>query len=481
MHFNSYEFVYLFLPSFFLVYGMVVRARPYAGRWVLCVASLVFYSFLALHVLPLLLGSVLVNFFCGRCILKTHNRNILILGVSLNLIVLFVFKYALFVSEAFLGMSFPLLKGLLPLGISFYTFTQIAFLVDSYRAKVSSDQSFVSYLLFVTYFPHLIAGPVLHHKEMLDQFEDKTRYNLNYGNLGVGLTFFIAGLAEKILIADKLMPYVHTTFDAVQQGGTLVPLEAWCGALCYSFQLYFDFMGYSDMAIGLSKMLNFDLPVNFNSPYQALSLIDFWHRWHMSLSRFLKDYVYIPLGGNRCRYDRWLCNVFMTMLLGGLWHGANWTFCVWGAYHGLLLVANHVIAPFPWQFPAFLRRMTVWLAVIMGWVIFRADNLTVAFRYLACMWDVGRWSNMPSQETGALVLRFSLMNWLLLLVLGLYCLYGPNTGEMIQGGKNLAGGGCGFLSGRWNARFLTALKVALLFIVCMYYIDKPSDFIYWQF
>ena len=243
MHFNSYEFVYLFLPSFFLVYGMVVRARPYAGRWVLCVASLVFYSFLALHVLPLLLGSVLVNFFCGRCILKTHNRNILILGVSLNLIVLFVFKYALFVSEAFLGMSFPLLKGLLPLGISFYTFTQIAFLVDSYRAKVSSDQSFVSYLLFVTYFPHLIAGPVLHHKEMLDQFEDKTRYNLNYGNLGVGLTFFIAGLAEKILIADKLMPYVHTTFDAVQQGGTLVPLEAWCGALCYSFQLYFDFMG----------------------------------------------------------------------------------------------------------------------------------------------------------------------------------------------------------------------------------------------
>jgi len=305
------------------------------------------------------------------------------------------FKYANFFVDnlnQFTGSAWTFAQVILPLGISFFTFTQIAFLVDTYQGKVK-EFNFVHYALFVTYFPHLIAGPVLHHAEMMPQFARRAVCHINWDNVAVGLSIFVLGLAKKVLLADSVADFSTPVFSAVQAGGTPMLFEAWVGALAYTLQLYFDFSAYSDMAIGLSLMFNVRLPLNFNSPYKATSIIDFWRCWHMTLSRFLRDYLYIPLGGSRLGTGRRYANLVITMLLGGLWHGAGWTFVIWGALHGFYLLVNHAWRAFKtrlgWadggRLAALGAGALTFLAVVVGWVFFRADSYSTAVTMLQGM------------------------------------------------------------------------------------------------
>jgi alginate O-acetyltransferase complex protein AlgI len=285
-------------------------------------------------------------------------------------------------------------KVILPIGISFFTFTQIAYLVDTWRKGVR-ERNAVHYGLFVTYFPHLVAGPVLHHAQMMPQFARAETYRFSGGNFCAGLAIFALGMIKKVVLADGISPYADAVFSAADAGATPDFQEAWLGALSYTMQLYFDFSGYSDMAIGLSLMLNVRLPFNFNSPYRATNISDFWRRWHMSLSQFLRDYLYIALGGNRKGAFRRYANLMATMVLGGMWHGASWSFIIWGFLHGLYLGINHAFRALcgarltarldqSRTFAALAWLMTM-LAVIVAWVLFRAETLSGAGLILSGM------------------------------------------------------------------------------------------------
>lgn len=398
MLFNSFEFLFAFLPvtlaGFFLLARLSIRA---AAAW-LTAASLFFYAWWDARYLLLLLGSITFNFACGTVLARHAGRMrwLVVASVASNLALLGCFKYldfAIASANAALGTSMPLAGIVLPLGISFYTFTQIAFLVDAHRGE-AREYRFDHYVLFVTWFPHLIAGPILHHRQLMPQFADVRTYLAASRNLVWGLALFTLGLAKKVLIADELAPTASAGFDAAAAGNVIGATQAWMSTLAYTFQLYFDFSGYCDMAMGLSKLFGVDLPLNFNSPYQARSLIDFWRRWHMTLSRFLRDYLYFALGGSRRGQVKRYANLLATMVLGGLWHGANWTFVLWGVWHGLLLMANHAwrglcarwkpISPravLPWRVIA--TGMT-FATVTAGWVLFRAESVDAAARmYLA--------------------------------------------------------------------------------------------------
>lgn len=307
MLFNSYNFIFIFLPIvLFGTFWLGKYSHHVAGLW-LALASLTFYAMWNLHFVVLLIASVAFNYGAGYWLALRHPAKLgkysLIIAISANLILLGYFKYTnFFISSAnqIFGQHIPMLDIILPLGISFFTFTQIAFLVDVYRG-IARECNFIHYLLFVTYFPHLIAGPVLHHKQMMPQFANSATWRINYEHVAVGLSIFVLGLSKKILIADNLSEYATPIFNAASEGQVLTLVESWIGALAYTLQLYFDFSGYSDMAIGLSLMFNVRLPINFDSPYKATSIIDFWRRWHMTLSAFLRDYLYFALGGESQR------------------------------------------------------------------------------------------------------------------------------------------------------------------------------------
>ena len=316
------------------------------------------------------------------------------------------YKYFNFAVDQFnwlLGTDYHIGKILLPLAISFFTFQQIAYLVDSYRAEIE-EHSFMHYCLFVTFFPQLIAGPIVHHKEMLPQFAKPETFRFSAFHVAVGLTLFSVGLFKKVVLAAGVAVYATPFFNAVDAGQPLTGFEAWLGALSYTLQLYFDFSGYSDMALGLARLFGIRLPENFNSPYKATSIVDFWRRWHITLSRFLRDYLYIPLGGNRKGPKRRYVNLFLTMLLGGMWHGAGWNFMIWGALHGTYLVINHAwsTARSQWIAAPIGRAETVFywlvtmLAVIVSWVYFRAETLAGANQMLLAMADVSSWFTLQS-------------------------------------------------------------------------------------
>jgi alginate O-acetyltransferase complex protein AlgI len=398
MLFNSYGFIFLYLPVVLLGFFQLARLdHRYAAAW-LALASLFFYGYWNPAYIGLLLGSIVANYSFGTWIAKASvkhdaagGKRLLVAAITANLLLLGYYKYANFflgsVNDV-AGTHWSLGTIILPLGISFFTFTQIAFLVDTYQGKVK-EYNFVHYLLFVTYFPHLIAGPILHHKEMMPQFAHAATYRFSYENMAVGTTIFFIGLFKKVILADGISEYVAPTFGAPAVGIHLTFVEAWAGVLCFALQLYFDFSGYSDMAIGLSRMFGVKLPLNFHSPYKSVNIIDFWRRWHMTLSRFLRDYLYIPLGGNRHGKLRRYFNLMATMLLGGLWHGAGWTFVIWGGLHGLYLAINHgwhalrrALGQDPNQplaRPVHMASVLLtFLAVCLAWVFFRADNLDSA-------------------------------------------------------------------------------------------------------
>jgi alginate O-acetyltransferase complex protein AlgI len=392
MLFSSYTFLFQFLPATALAFAAARLHSPRAGIMVLAAASLVFYGAWRPIYLLLLLASIAVNFSLGlRMEDPLRRRAIGTFGVVLNLALLCYFKYTNFIFDSvntLTGAPLPFFNIVLPLGISFFTFQQIAYLVDVMRgAKVERD--IVSYTLFVSFFPHLIAGPLVHHAEMIPQFK-RGRTSRSSVLAARGLAIFAAGLFKKVVIADNLAQFVSPVFAHLDAGGSVTTSWAWLATSAYTLQIYFDFSGYSDMAIGLALLFGIRLPVNFRSPYRAGSIIEFWRRWHITLSRFLRDYLYIPLGGNRLGEQRRYINLMVTMLLGGLWHGAGWNFLVWGGLHGVYLGINHLWREWRSDKPAAaaglaargLSWIITFLAVVIAWVFFRARTMAGAWQML---------------------------------------------------------------------------------------------------
>jgi alginate O-acetyltransferase complex protein AlgI len=383
MVFSSYEFIFGFLPACLVGYAVLLRwGGRQAALWFLTVASFVFYAFAGWFDLGLLVASIIGNFLAGQFLARpgAHRRPLLVAAIAANLAGIAFFKYSAF-GASLVGLNASLPLSHLPLGISFYTFVQITYLVDVSRgAKV--EPNLMRYALFVTFFPHLIAGPIIHHGDLLPQFSRAWSRLRGNAFFAAGLTIFAIGLAKKVVLADPIAPYANAVFDGAAAGQSVGFIDGWLGTLSYTFQLYFDFSGYSDMAIGLAAMFSVRLPVNFFSPYKSSSITAFWRRWHMTLSRFLRDYVYIALGGNRVPHWRRLINLFLTMLIGGLWHGAGWTFVTWGALHGAMLVANQWFAASRLGASMALPRPVsvgvTFLIVALSWVLFRAQDMNAA-------------------------------------------------------------------------------------------------------
>ncbi len=503
MLFNSYEFLLVFLPLALIGYFVLGRRSATAAATWLAIASLAFYGWWDVRYLPLLGVSIAFNYLLGGAIARasgTPRANpLLAFAIGVDLAALAWYKYAGFFAgsvNALFSAGLPVPEIVLPLGISFFTFTQIAYLVDAWAGKVKETRP-VHYVLFVSYFPHLIAGPVLHHGEMMPQFDQRRNYGPRLNNFIIGGSIFVFGLFKKVVIADNLAPNVGIVFEQTANPSLLV---AWGGVLAYTFQLYFDFSGYSDMAIGLSRLFGVRLPLNFNSPYKATSITDFWRRWHMTLSRFLRDYLYVPLGGNRKGKARRYVNLLATMVLGGLWHGAGWTYVLWGTLHGLYLCIHHAWSALAggWRLPRPLAVALTFLAVIVGWVFFRAASLPQALDILAGMagmHGVALPDALASRlgplkdSLGALGVDFYLgggaqfvSTWVGVAFAAGIAFALPNTQEWhrrfapaleaVTAGRH---GAHLRLSGVW------ASGLGLAFALCFVMLSQPSEFLYFQF
>lgn len=514
MLFNSHIFIFVFFPIVFLgFYKIGQYSHSLASLW-LAAASLFFYGWWDSRFIGLLLASITFNYAISYFInIKLSQRKLLlIIGITTNLLLIAYYKYANFFLDSlklFLSGEVVFESFILPLGISFFTFTQIAFLVDTYQGKVK-EYNFVHYILFVTYFPHLIAGPVLHHKEMMPQFSKKSIYSFNYDNLLIGTIIFFIGLFKKTVLADHLSEAVNPIFSSSNSEITLNFIDAWGGSLSYTFQLYFDFSGYSDMAIGLSRMFGVKLPLNFHSPYKALNIIDFWRRWHMTLSRFLRDYLYIPLGGNRKGKIRRHINLFITMLLGGLWHGAGWTFVIWGGLHGIYLIINHGWQSFrfilgqdilkkPTIFMRIFSISITFLSVSFAWVVFRAKDINAAISILRTMLGLNGIS-LPSNwlfkwelirtlfidygitfNVTAPILNGQAMMWLLVSILLVW--FTPNTQQIMSNFEpcldTFDSSDNKILS--WKPSHAWLIVSIFCSVIALLSISDLSEFIYFQF
>jgi D-alanyl-lipoteichoic acid acyltransferase DltB (MBOAT superfamily) len=491
--FNSFAFLFLYLPVVLAGYFWLARWGGEAHLLWLALASLFFYGWWDVHFLPLLLASILFNHFAARLV---ASKAWLTFAVGVDLALLAAFKYADFLTGAHWHI-------VLPVGISFFTFTQIAYLVDCHRRK-AQPAPLTQYTLFVSYFPHLIAGPVLHHGEMMPQFARPENGRLRAANAAIGLSVFVIGLAKKTLIADQLSPLAAPVFVA---GAHPQWIESWIGVLAYTFQLYFDFSGYSDMAIGLSQLFGVKLPLNFNSPYKAADISEFWRRWHMTLSRFLRDYLYLPLGGNRHGALRRYRNLMLTMLLGGLWHGAAWTFVVWGGLHGVYLMAHHawrgssggnsggVVSGSGRGSTAWWSRPLTFAAVMLAWVPFRAPDLRTA----ADIWGALAGLNGLALPHGLQRLA-SLLHWLqpsfegirwielegaglpILALAATLAFFAPNTQQLFAWHRPALDGGvrpAGTLAWSPSPRWSVALSA--LFLACLFSMNRVAEFLYSQF
>jgi alginate O-acetyltransferase complex protein AlgI len=497
MLFNSVPFLFLFLPlvlSIFFLLGwlqrLVSRMRPALGAghgrtlavlW-LALASLVFYGWDdPARLLPIILTSIAFNFIVGWSLVRRPTRAMLTIGICGNLLLLGYFKYAGFLVDtvnAATGLALARPNIVLPIGISFFTFTQIAFLVDAFRAEAREYKPW-HYLLFVSFFPHLVAGPIYHHKEIMPQFERDDIYRFEPSNLGIGLTWFALGLAKKVLLADPVAQYATPVFAAAAAGTPLGFTESWIGVLSFTLQLYYDFSGYSDMAVGLALMIGIRFPLNFNSPYKATSVIDFWKRWHMTLSRFLRDYLYIPLGGNRKGPRRRYVNLMVTMLLGGLWHGAAWNFVIWGALHGLGLVVNHAwrsrAVPRGLNIPAPVAWALTFGFVVLAWVPFRADSLGTTLT----LWkSLAGLNGFVADES--VVAKLAAGPFLIAALLAL-ALIAPNTQQLLSYRPDFAAALAPPAPGRLSMRW--ALMAGVMFGAAVSFIigHRPTEFLYFQF
>lgn len=466
MVFSSFEFILLFLPLTLAGYYLLARVRPAFALIFLAFASLVFYGWWNIACLWVILLSITVNFGFGRIIgvlKETRPRRataIMVTGIVFNLALLGYFKYFNFFIDninALAGMDLVFVRIVLPLGISFFTFQKIAYLVDVRRERIDA-YNVLHYVLFVTFFPQLIAGPITHHKEMVPQFSWLGATRLNWNNMAAGLFMFAIGLFKKIVIADGFATFASWGFDSAL---ALTMPEAWLTSLCYTFQIYFDFSGYTDMAIGAALMFNIVLPVNFNSPYKAVTIQDFWRRWHITLSRFLRDYLYIPLGGNRHGQARMLMAVMTTFILGGLWHGAMWTFVAWGALHGLALVIFHFWSRRGTPLPAWAGWALTFMFVNVTWVFFRAQDWASAIKVFHGMAD---WRSLSIPDRSAFDPPYMLT--LCVIAAGALCVTQLNSNQMRENFRPNLGWGL--------------ITMALL-LVSVFKIGAYSEFLYFQF
>jgi alginate O-acetyltransferase complex protein AlgI len=522
MLFNSYLFIFLFLPIIFGLFLLIKRANyPKLITLWLIAASLFFYSWWSPLYVMLLIFSVLFNFTIGTLINNVDKRphihkKFLIIGIVGNLVILCYYKYTGFFANTFndlFGSQFNLGKIVLPLAISFFTLQQVSYLIDAYRGE-AKHFDFISYAASVTFFPHLIAGPIVRYRDLVPQFSlaaVSKRYNTL--DLVVGLTIFSIGLFKKVILGDTIAVHANTAFAGVAAGAQATFLEAWGAVMAFNFQIYFDFSGYSDMAIGLARIFGIRLPINFNSPYKAVNFVDFWRRWHITLTMFMRDYLYFPLGGSRKGVPRQYLNIMIIMLIIGLWHGAGWTFVLWGGLHGLYIVINHLwlswrrrwghdLTPPTWYGTVCARCLTM-AALLVSVAIFRADNLHTAWSMIKGM--VGcHGVVLPVYHLRALGLAYwepVLAGWHIQVgstsMLGPYPLEGmllcwlivwflPNTQEIMSRAEpalhyqlQASEGTWTWL--RWRPTPIWALVCGILATSALIMIAKPNPFLYYQF
>jgi D-alanyl-lipoteichoic acid acyltransferase DltB (MBOAT superfamily) len=494
MLFNSYVFLLAFLPVTLLVFLWIEgRGLRQAALLWLTVASLFFYAWWNPPFVALILASLAFNFGLGRALSRRaaqpggRARWPLAAGIAANLALLGYFKYWNFLLENagwLVGRRFASESIFLPLGISFFTFQQIAFLVDARRGG-TREYDPVHYGLFVTFFPQLIAGPIVHHAEVMPQFARPRLVRPESPLFAAGLTLLAIGLAKKTVIADSFAPLADGLFDAAEAGERPAFLASWTGVLAYTLQIYFDFSGYSDMAVGLGWLFGIVLPLNFFSPYRASSVIEFWRRWHMTLSRFLRDYLYFPLGGNRKGTTRRYANVMATMLLGGLWHGASWNFVLWGGLHGLYLVINQAWRRlsdrrFARPLPPWAGQALTFAAVAVAWVLFRAPSLAGAGRVLRGLAGAHGLGAPPPPAQALLLAALLAVAW-----------WAPNSLEILTARGHVAHPDPALQAPRpaarlgWEPTRAWALGAALLGALGLLFlvrdVARESPFLYFQF
>lgn len=412
MLFSSITFLFIFLPLTLLLYYLVpFRMKNY----VMLAASLIFYAWGEPVYIILMILSIILNYFCGQDIYEKRDnaramKMSLMFGVVMNLLILGFFKYyGLFMDtiNAILPIDIPYRVLALPIGISFYTFQAMSYLIDVYRKEVKPQENVLYFALYISMFPQLIAGPIVRYIDIEEQLKERS---INSTKFGEGAMYFIRGLAKKVVLANTFGSVYEQV--AAMQMGSFSTLTAWVGAIAYAFQIYFDFGGYSDMAIGLGKMFGFEFLPNFNYPYIAKSITDFWRRWHISLSTWFREYVYIPLGGNRCTPSRHILNLLIVWMLTGLWHGAQWNFMFWGLYYGVILILEKYL----WgskieKLPAAVQHIYAFVLVLFGWVFFFSPTLGYAGQYLKVMFGIGAKGIFDKQ---GFFMIFT--NWLLIVI-----------------------------------------------------------------
>lgn len=507
MLFHSVEFIFIFLPiSCIIIY--LLQNKNFIVIKLLLIGSFIFYAYHSIYNLFLMIISILFNFLLGK---NTYqNRKILYFGVFFNIALIAYFKYTYFIIDNIqtffnLSLIYDFKKVALPLGISFFTFQQIAYLVDNYNGQ-TPEKNIFRYALLVSFFPHSIAGPLVQYKEIAQQFEN---IKLSVTNIAIGGTIFIIGLFKKIIIADGLAPCVNAVFGSLSINTVPSFAEAWFAAICFTLQLYFDFSGYSDMAIGLAKIFNISFPLNFDSPYTATSIIGFWHKWHITLSNFLKNYIYIPLGGNRHGSHIKYRNILITMLIGGLWHGASWTFIVWGGFHAVCLIINHIWYNFYSSKKIYfiknnIYQMFSWFititTVVFAWVLFRAETFKEAIVIYKSMLGLHGISISPSLEN--IIPRsflfyhngffsnqlFYFLDYLPLIMFALFIsLFLPNIKNFLHFHLALQDSysttNKNFIKLKWAPSTMTALSMSLMsvWIVLALLMQRKIDFLYFNF
>ena len=505
MVFNSYEFILIFLPSAFLAFALAHRWGGWKAAFnVVAIISLVFYAQWSLILLAILVASVVSNFVIGN-ILRAATKarkpagKLLAFGIVGNLIGLGYFKYMNFfidIANQVAGSGYSHLNVILPIGISFYTFIQIGYLIEAHSGR-TEQQSFMRYLMFATFFPCVTAGPLVLQREIFDQMKERTDSALDFRRISAGLTMFGIGLFKKVLLADSIAPYADSAFNGVASGQSIDIFAAWAGSVAYSLQLYFDFSGYTDMAMGLAAIFGIVLPLNFNSPFKALSISDFWQRWHMTMTRFFTTFVYSPMAMNGMRYARakslspvpsYLVSggwpIVFTMLVAGIWHGSGWVFVIYGLLHGCAIAINNAWKHF--EMPA-LHPVCGWLltmsVVVSGLVIFRAADVSTALTILSSMWGI----SLLTAEVGNSMVSLAFNEVLpLITVFGGIVLLAPNTQEFMRDhwlSSNPKPESVGPLVEllSWRPALGWSCAAAIAFVVTFASIGAESSFLYYKF
>lgn len=473
MLFHSFAYIFVLLPLAGAGFFALRRwSNGLLSRYVLVAFSLLFFVCGGLHYLPHLLVSMGINYGIAECILRNREsygagigKGLLTGGIVFNVLFLGVFKYADFFLTNFntlIPAEIAPLGLIMPLAISFYTFQQVAYLVDCYQGKAGRS-SLLDYCLFITFFPQLIAGPILRQREVMPQFGRALQAGVNYQNCSLGLLIFFTGLVKRVVIADTFGLWADAGFSP---GATHTFIEAWVSSLSYTFQIYFDFSGYTDMAIGSAYFFNIRLPINFDSPYKALNIQDFWRRWHITLSRFLRDYIYIPLGGSKEGEFRMYGNLLVTFLIGGLWHGAGWTFVLWGAIHGVASVIHRLWRSWGVRLPALLAGFLTFNFINITWVFFRAENIRDALDVIKAMFGLSAFSGRVLFE--GISGKQQNFSWVILVVAVITVFFIKNTNSIPER----------FQPTGWRLAYQVGIiLLGLLFLNS----TMPREFIYYDF